>query len=52
MVKIKCMNEQLLYLKTNHFGALGYHRQKPLYATPTTTFGNLGRQPNGMTKNR
>jgi len=50
MHKRKCMNEQPLSLETNDFGALGYQRQGSLYATPTTTFGYQGRQPNGMIK--
>ena len=42
------MNEQPISLETNYFGALGYHRQGSLCATPTTTFGYQGRQLNGM----
>ena len=46
------MNEQPISLETNYFGALGYHRQGSLCATPTTTFGYQGRQLNRMIKKR
>ena len=34
------MNEQPISLETNYFGALGYHRQGSLCATPTTCFAS------------